>query len=331
MKTTYWFFSLLLATLATVGCGPTLEGPREPGDPPPVQEASVRLLRVIAINRSTVRVAWDPPEKTHETQYPVAYRVRWEPLEGTATRVSDTGSAFIGDYISPSRTEIDIDRLQDKMYRFTVEVVVKTGEFSYATEPGKAAADGSPAERYSSDAARPGNPIRIYESASGQGNGLILDPFGSGPTRVIPENVLPEQLALVLQVDGDIPSGYVRLAAAHTVPEYRSANLTDTTIYLNNATPSPLSLDYWSVHTSQYRFTGALRDRTYFVDIEQTLSSAAAYYNFTLSTGERGAENHRYARISVVADANHAILHGTAPNRYIEVVVSIGYAGLEFA
>src|SRR5437764_1070059 len=175
------FLTLCLLTAFCLTGGSCPDKATNP-DPPYVPEMVAESFHVIAINDNTVKLSWTPPRDQNTNFVPnLAYRIRWQPADNNITKTTDTGTISAGDFHNTNvHYSSWISNLQPKLYNFRIQVVTSESGLVDAT----AADEGAPATRYTMDAARPGEPLRLYELGSSEGSGLNIDPVAGGPTRL---------------------------------------------------------------------------------------------------------------------------------------------------
>jgi hypothetical protein len=318
-----WTTSILLsAALGIAGCVTDERAVNNPED----TETRVGPVTVTALARSeVVRLRWrqDPPLGSQ-----ISYIVTWKPAGGGAIAEGDTGSRFVNWHDGTDGTpfawktfEAEIGPLGEKLYEFRVNVMTSGQAAPAATKLISAA----PAARYTTDASRPLDPIRLYEPASSmQLNGLIIDPSKGGP-RVVSIAEAPAasvQLAMVLG-NGEPVLQIASTTAwetsgkcdpdVYTVPDAAAGDLY-AYIPLDEwyrGAPGPIDASNWIV-SGRYYF---LKD------------GGLGYYRL----GEQSSPVARFVRISTVKGEGGRFLQGTAPNRYVELELSVGHPGVRFA
>jgi hypothetical protein len=326
--------AILLAAVMISGCvtDPRAVGEENRTDIPvgPIE------LQAVTLDNGLIRLRWIQRE-TIETY--ISYRLTWEPLNTDRHTDRDFGTEHI--------IWSDGSPFEANGRAYLKEIGPLTpGEFYlfhlYAKRSGEPEEDivhtiqAAPAQWYHRDAARPDERIRIYEKGSTLGSGLVLDPALGGPTRVTPGTAPPGgvQLALGSLTPGGGPEWYI--IAASQSEEYAAPGLADSTTLISGNTATltsfeqPLSL--WLLRDGDFervRRTLSESNRIYLIPDYSSRQYAGAIISF--GTGPDFTGPRRYARICAVSQDDGVMIRGTAPNRYVEVDISLGYPGIPWA
>lgn len=289
-------------------------------------------LVVIAMEASSVKVSFTARSLGVRQGYRISYRSIGESQFGT-----DSGSVFVGDFENRDpRPSIEILELTPQLYEFRLSIVT-TG---YQTLPSYDTALGAPAWRYSQDMLSGTSPLRLYERGSEMGDALVLDPDRYGPTVTTVQNATEGSIALVLGVlpnedreEGKSPHSvelWIGGIAIANIPAEK-ADLTSMLGYFDFRSQS--TLDDFAVHQGYFAGMSPSVCVTYYTlqnrnDAEDSIYRPLGLYSrFSTQT----PDVFRYTRIIVRPGTNGKYLQGTAPNRYIELDLSIGYPGVPFA
>ncbi|MBK6761714.1 MAG: hypothetical protein IPH85_10895 [Ignavibacteria bacterium] len=289
-------------------------------------------LIVIAMDASSVKVSFKAKDLGVRQGYRISFRSIGESEYGV-----DSGSIFVGDFENRDpNPSIEILELTPQLYEFRLSIVTT----NYQTLPSYDTALGAPAWRYPRDVQSGTIPLRLYERGSTMGDALVLDPDRLGPTVTTVDNAANGTIALALGVlpNEDQQAGqspydvelWVGGIAIANIPSEK-ADLTSMLGFYDTGAQS--NLDDFHVHQFRFASMSEGSSRTY-----QTLQSGSdeegkvyrplgLYSRF--STETPGV--FRYTRFIVRPGTNGKFLQGTAPNRYIELDLSIGHPGVPFA
>ena len=184
------------------------------------------------------------------------------------------------------------------------------------------------------DAGNPSTPLRMCESASANGSGLILDPAKGGPRIAAPGSGSSDpvgSVALAIVTDGDVPPGFFEIGSAYAFPGFRDGNRWDSSVYISDTFYPVVSLaDNYFSPTLESVITGTGNLAKFRLPATSTTGKG---FTFFMRLGNDGIGSGRhYARVLVKADEAGRLLRGTAPNRYVELEISYQMiAGLPFA
>jgi hypothetical protein len=224
----------------------------------------------------------------------ISYRVSWK---ATATGVTDSGSQ------SASGTNAIISGLtSSRAYDFTVQTV-RGSSVSTGTK-----VTWAPADRYVSST------IRMYEKASSNGSGLVLDPAKGGPKNVsvAVSNTDIVQLAMIVNAAGDS----VVVGPAFAFPEYKNVDKFDPNVYISRLSYAVSGLNGWFPTQSLDNYINTTQGNLSAFTLPANQSSSQG---FIVRTGTAGA--YHYARI-VVKSVGGRLLQGSGSDRYVEMEVS---------
>lgn len=289
-------------------------------------------LIVIAMDANSVKVSFTAKDRGIRQGYRISYRSIGESEYGR-----DSGSIFVGDFENRDpNPSIEITELTPQLYEFRLSIVTT----SYQTLPSYDTALGAPAWRYSLDMQSGTSPLRLYERGSAMGDALVLDPDRLGPTATTVDNAANGTIALALgvlpnedQQAGQSPYNvelWVGGIAIANIPSEK-ADLTSILGFYDAVAQS--NLDHFHVHQLRFASMSESSSRTYQTlqygsdEVDSIYRPVGLYSRF--STETPGV--FRYTRIIVRPGTNGKFLQGTAPNRYIELDLSIGYPGVPFA
>jgi len=289
-------------------------------------------LVVIAMDFRSVKVSFKAKDLGTRQGYRISYRSVGESEFGV-----DSGSIFVGDFENRDpKPSIEISDLTPQLYEFRLSIVTT----SYQTLPSYDTALGAPAWRYSRDVQSGTTPLRLYERGSAMGDVLVLDPDRLGPTATTVSNAADGTIALALGVlpNEDLEVGKIPFSVELWVGGIAIANIPTAKADLTSMLGfydfgSQSTLDDFALN--QRLFAGMSTDVS---ETNKTLQSGSdavdkvylpmgLYSRF--STATPGV--FRYTRIIVRPGTNGKFLQGTAPNRYIELDLSIGHPGVPFA
>jgi hypothetical protein len=295
--------------LGAVGCN------ENPVDDPGTVAAPSNVQAVSLGDPGDVGLMWTASSETG-----VTYTVSWQ----------SSSSADAGSKPSITGTTTTIDNLKAEEYTFSVKAVKGSAESTVAT------VKWAPATRYTTE---PGSSttLRMYEFASSNGSGLIIDPAKGGPKNasVAQSSSTPAgsvQLAIYTQVEGNTAvqmADSFDIGPAFAFVEFRNADKFDNTAYISNKTFTPTSLDTWYSSSSIETLIDTDGNEAYF-RLPNRVAGTTTGQGFFVRTGTAG--NYHYARVFIKPDANGNFLRGSGNDQYIEVEVSYQpTAGLPYA
>ncbi|MBK7412733.1 MAG: hypothetical protein IPI29_09295 [Ignavibacteria bacterium] len=289
-------------------------------------------LVVIAMDASSVKVSFTARSLGVRQGYRISYRSIGESEFGT-----DSGSIFVGDFENRDpNPSIEILELTPQLYEFRLSIVTT----NYQTLPSYDTALGAPAWRYSRDVQSGTTPLRLYERGSTMGDALVLDPDRFGPTVTTVDNATDGSIAFALgavpnedREEGKSPHSvelWVGGIAIANIPSEK-ADLTSMLGFYDFRSQS--TLDDFAVHQGFFAGMSPSVSVTYHTlqnrnDAEDNVYRPLGLYS-RFSTQTPGV--FRYTRIIVRPGTNGKFLQGAAPNRYIELDLSIGHPGVPFA
>jgi hypothetical protein len=330
-------------TIVNEGYRPPTESQYQPDD------YAVISLQAVAINSSTVRLRWRAPRSTErlDAKTPITYQYQftWAPVDGPpgGTDRGERAVLLSVDSTHEAYFETTVTGLAARLYRFRVitdyrgspghrDTVVVSGEILAA-----------PAERFTALAGGSA-PIRLYEQASSNGSGLIVDPARGGPLVVhMGSSMPPGTVQLGLVVDAPYPtSSMIGSAFAidrwldMNVDAYEPTDVGDTMVFQTYSIADAMPLDDWytelAIAAEIFNTSRAwYRDHWERIDITPPGLTATNSIGMVVRLGGFDDPNARYARIYVKRGANREFLQGEAPNRYVELEISLGYPGVPWA
>lgn len=299
-------------------------------------------MRAVTIDNETIRLQWIQHQSI---TLPVSYRVTWEPLNtGRPKTGRDTGTQYfnwsdgtvVESYLNGNSRayQADIGPLEPGQFYVFYVHVKRVGSPEEDIVPSLQAA---PAHWCHTDAARPGEPIRLYEEGSSMGSGLVLDPALGGPTRVTPETAPHDGVQLVFIADDR--HGIGNIIPAIKSAEYSIPGLADRTTlvgsqYALGYEVTVIPLNEWYMKSGQYNAVEHSLDINSYLYLAPGPGREEVRYMGTFLAFGSGPDfigSRRYVRISAVSDTMGEIIRGTAPNRYVELLVVIGYPGIPWA
>jgi len=284
---------LMAASLSFISTGCN-ENPGDPTDPTVVRPAAPTNAMAVSLSSNSVGLTWTAPTTTDAVTYKVTYA-----SDGT---VVDSGST------TASGTSVTITNLQaGKAYTFSVYSVRVSDTVMSSTA---AQVTWAPATRYATST------IRMYEKASAQGSGLILDPAKGGPENISVATANPNVQLVMFAND---TTNRVIIGSAYGVEEYKNVNGFDRNVYVSDSIYAVPSLDQWYENQSIASRIGVNGNVSSY-SIPQTVSATGNTFMFYVRTGTSG--NYHYARVMVEKDAAGKVLQGTSPNRYVELEIS---------
>lgn len=253
-------------------------------------------LRAVSINDSTVELHWTRRADDDATGYVVSWN-------GEVRH--DVGSVEVG---VDSRVRIS-GLTGGQVYSFSV-----AARGGLRSDP--ATIRWAPATRFR-DTSLGDTVLRIYESASAKGSGLVLDRLRGGPRLIVLNGSIYSgaQLALYTQTAG--PDNF-EIGAAYA----RLSTISDSAVYISTRTYNATSLDTWFL--SQPLDEDILPDGNRRVFLLPTTISDGVGRGFFVRTNVAG--QHHYARV-LIRNVSGQLLQGTWPDRYIEIAISYQAAG----
>lgn len=298
-------------------------------------ESAARDNGVVAIRWG---VAYTGTTDYSDNDIPEAYRLTWSPVHGGIESSADTGTMILRPERYASTLTAVVPGLGAKLYRFVVKTLYTAEEASYDSSTCFAA----PTVFHRTDAARPGEEIRIYEPASEFGSGLVLSPEHGGPRRVTVSTSAPQIAEIELIVDGPlVPPGNMFLSS---LGRYSSIEGQE---HLGNENASLHIIGYNLQHpelndwfTSPYSASDDDGESEW-DDIHHLSNSEIVLpmttfpdqtwgYGIAVSLRHTYSSPQRFARVHIMHE-NGAVLRGEAPNRYVVLTVSMGHPGVPYA
>jgi len=311
MKFKHLLMSGLIAALTgffVVGCN---ENPDDPGDgDDSTQVSAVTSLQAVSLSSTSVGLSW-----TASTTSGATYNVSWKTATGST----------IDDMDVTSGTTATITNLTEgTVYTFTV-VAKATG--SDDSDP--VTVNWSPASRYDKDAENTTLEINIYEFDSQNGSGLVLDAGNDGPSTESMSannpNIGNVQLAFNLNGDGTFSFGP---SFGFPASVFQAADETDQNVVISDQVFTVPSLDAWYMSAALSTLIGTRKAP--FTNLQEERTDGNGY-GFVIRTGSSAA-NYRYARVFLKPGGNGRIVRGSAPNRFINLIVSYqNTAGVPYA
>jgi len=286
---------LLLFLLALGGCMNSMV------DDPSAPSGDAMPLGVAPLGPSTVRLQWTASGTSDATYY-----LRWEGVGD----MRDTG------LVITSQTSATVSSLLlGRAYLFTMTPYLN-GAF---VESQTRSIVWSPSDRYTLDRSGSGT-IRLFETGSDSGSGLVLDPVLGGPARVpIAANLsAPASVQLALwTVAASSPA--FNIGPAHAFPSYRSAGGAgiDSTVAISSTTYLATSLGTWFASTPINRLIDP--NGTVKVFSLPAIQSDGQGQGFYVRTGT--PSGYHYARVLII-NVNGQLLQGSSPNRFVELEIS---------
>jgi hypothetical protein len=274
---------MMLSIVSSGGCGD--ENPASPS----TGSMQPHHLSAVSIDDSTVDLRWSVDAGSAGIRYSVAWK--------------GESNSHSGMFESVGREHVRISSLEDQTYTFHV-TAHRGGESSTPV-----AIRWAPATRVVFDSSG-STVLRIYESGSLKGSGLVLDPERGGPLRVQVFGASPAQIALFTTQTGtdnfEIGTAYSRLGQP-----------LDTSVYISTRTYKASSLDEW--FHDQPLDSAILPDgnRRLFL-LPASIPDAQGRGFFVRLTGRDG---HHYARV-LIRNVEGRLLQGAVPDRFIEVMIS---------
>lgn len=253
-------------------------------------------IRAASISATSVSLRWDA--SLNATSYIVAWR-------GTT---GDTGST------STEETGVVIPNLRvGSIYTFTVSSMRGTAQSDGASLAW------ATATRFTTFAGT-SDPIRMYEFHSSSPSSISIDPALGGPKAISlgQGGTGKGQLAMYINPADGGPVTAVIVGPLYAISEIPAASdftKVDTSVYISSSTIATTSLDEWF---SLGPLTSMFGPNANISAFEFTTTQLAGQ-GFFVRTGAAG--NYHYARVFLKADGVE-LLHGTYPNRYVELEVS---------
>ncbi len=270
-------------------------------DAPTMPSGDESPLTVAPLGPSSVRLHWSASVTPDAMYY-----LRWAAIDDAR----DTGLVITGQTFATASS-----LLVGRAYRFTMTPYLNNA----LVESQAISVVWSPADRYTLDRSGSGT-IRLFETGSDSGSGLVLDPGLGGPGRVpIAENLAaPASVQLALwTVAASSPA--FNIGPAHAFPSYRSAGGTgiDSTVAISSTTRLATSLATWFASTPIDRLidpNGTVK--VFSLPGTQPDGQGQGFY---VRTGTPAA--YHYARV-LILNVNGQLLQGSSPNRFVELEIS---------
>ncbi|MEO5928717.1 MAG: fibronectin type III domain-containing protein [Candidatus Kapaibacterium sp.] len=246
-------------------------------------------LRASSISASSVALRWTTQLDTGT----IIYRAAWK-----SSVSSDSGSVS-----NLTSSTVTVSGLKaGETYTFSVYAV----RGSIMSVPASIVWTG--AIRYGTT-----TPIRLYETASANVSGLVLDPDRGGPAAISTVNGSVENVQLALYTMG-LNNSFI-IGTGYSIVEYRNSDKFDPNTFISDSIYDVSGLDAWlpsgSIDT-RIPTNGNVRAFT----VSAMSSSGRGFFARTGTSG-----NYHYARI-FIRSVNGMLLQGTAPNRYVELEIS---------
>jgi hypothetical protein len=167
-----------------------------------------------------------------------------------------------------------------------------------------------------------GVPLRMYEFASSNGAGLVLDPVDGGPKNISLAQNIPNpgdaSLAIFVNASGDFLIG-----PAYALTQYANADNFDSTVYISDSAWPVDSLAAFYLDNSLDNYInngGANAGNISAFQLPQKRSDTKGIGFVVRHTDANG--NFHYARVVVRPDGNGNLLRGSAPDRHVQVEIS---------
>ncbi|MDB5035756.1 MAG: finc [Chlorobi bacterium] len=251
-------------------------------------------LRASSISDTAIRLAWTPGADTGAISYTLIWR---------SAGVTDSMTAVTTD------SSMTVGNLQSgKLYTFQVAASRGVGRSAAIS------VRWATATRYVNEPSGTTS-LRMYEESSPYGSGLTIDSSLGGPRRVKAKNPGdPASVQLALWVPAGTPTTF-DIGPAFGLPGYLGEGDFDSTVYISKMSYMAAGIDTWYSSTpldQQIAPSGNVSAFTMPVNASQGMG-------FYVRTGVEGS--YHYARV-FIASAGGALLQGTYPNRYLDIVIS---------
>ncbi|MEO5928716.1 MAG: fibronectin type III domain-containing protein [Candidatus Kapaibacterium sp.] len=273
--------------LVAVGCNENPIGVTPNGTAPSV----VTKLGANSVSPTSVALQWTGSSTDTGT---ISYRIAW---------VGDASATDSGSTTTSATTYTATGLGSGKVYTFSV-YAVRSGVSSSATTVRWAGA-----QRYSGT-----SNFRVYETASPNASGFTIDAsVGGTPGSVSVKSGVAGSVQLALYTTGT-GSNFI-IGTGYSIVEYQNSDKFDQKTYISDSVYAASSMDAW--YSSSSIDTHIPTDgniRAFTRPDNSTLGEG-----FYVRTGVSGS--YHYARV-FIQNVGGALLQGTAPNRYIDLVVS---------
>jgi len=340
--------TVLITTLAGCAVDPRADDGNADGD-----EVGVVSMAVSSSNLGAVHVRWWQAKPLGSY---IHYKLNWKSVS-LSGEPADSGTREVYWFdgvlheFPDGHTEnvftADVYGLQERFYSFEL-VVYRDGQ----TDPVFVhSIHAAPANRYEFDIQRPGEPIRLYESGSAMGSGLIINPAQGGPTTVTREDAPFGSVQLVLLPEDSWPAGKFVLASVVASPEFGTHISADRTATTATSLEVPLhferksisrqvdagmtSLDDWYSEHGRINAITFSASEGASIWLTNGTGGSGLGYGFFMEFGEisgfTGTDFRQVCRVFVVPNADGSILRGTAPNRYVELHITVGFPGIRWS
>jgi hypothetical protein len=311
MKFKHLLMSGLIAALAgffVVGCN---ENPDDPGNGNGNGDDVVAPsnLQAVSMSATSVGLMW-----TASTTAGVTYTVKVTEGSSSVTTIPDIATT----------THTVSGLTEGTVYVFTV---IAVDADDHESDP--ITVTWAPASRYTQDADNTTMEINIYEFDSPNGSGLILDPITGGPSTesmsASNPNIGDVQFAFNINGDGTFSFGP---SFGYPTTIFQAADETDQNVFISDQAFTTTGLDAWYMNAP---LTSLITNKQApFTNLQEERTDGNGYA-FAVRTGASAA-NYRYARIFLKPGGNGKIVRGTAPNRFINLVISYqNFAGIPYA
>lgn len=317
--------SFLLAWIGVTGCqGSGGLGPEAPEDEDGDGIGYV-VLEALA-RQGGVRLRWIQEYPNGPDLY---YRVTWKPVSPEGIVAGDTGTQFVYWFDDPDDLEGDskmftteIFELSPKLYEFRLDVM-RRGEPEALTHTTMKAA---PAQRFYYEA-NGDEPIRLHEEASlSARSGLVIDPVnGARSVRLIDAQPGSVHLALVRGGTGELV-----LQIASTTQWGESGKADPAFITFPDDARAYREMNFWApLDDWWFSPPGPIDARGWVASGRYIFVQNGGRGLFLL--GDPTSTEWRFVRVSTVRGDVERYIRGVAPERYVELEISVGYPGVPFA
>ncbi|MDB5035757.1 MAG: Fibronectin type domain protein [Chlorobi bacterium] len=257
-------------------------------------------IEASSISETSVRLRWKGA-----TESGVIYGLHWEGINAR----SDSGTVFQAD------TTVLVSGLRPgEAYGFSASNY-RDGTILTLIPGSTRTVIWATARHYITEAST--NPIRLYETGSNVGSGLVIDTIRGGPRNVdLRLSSDADRVQLALYTVREDTSTF-KIGPAYAFSSYRTQYAVDSTIFISRATEPVPGLNAW------YSFSPI--DRLIDPDGNQkaytlpTLQPDSMGQGFYVRTGRAGS--YHYARVFIV-NLNGVLLQGNPPNRFVELEIS---------
>jgi len=296
MKTRNLIFLFIAVMFAITACEDNNNNPVNPTDKP----AAPTNLQATSKSNTSVLLRWTPSTSESNSNF-----------DKYVLTVSGGVYPIQPFNINKGVSSVEVSNLiEGTIYTFAIVAKFTDGTVSDDT----AKVQWSPATRFTRNQNE--EPIRIYETASDFGSGLVIfDPVGDGPKSAKVSNGGVWNLGL------DTRNGKLILASARLI-DY-NYNIQPGVTEIANDIYTVESLD--DVFDSQALSSKGFAERS--IDLTQFSSSFVIIVRFK----QAGKTDYNYAKV-LVKYKNGSFLQGTSPNRYVEFEISYQkVAGVPYA